>query len=282
MIQILLFLLALFLLPMNSRQTDSFKAMTFNIRYGMANDGDNSWKFRKQIVFDQINKENCDFIGLQEAMVFQIDEIINHCPGYQYIGITREIDPTQGEASPILYDTAKWVLVNGKTQWLSENINVPGSKSWNTSLPRIFTWAEFQHKTEGNRIVIYNTHYDHRSADARKNSSKTIIQYMHDHHAASNKVLLGDLNALENKEPITYLTQNQILPLKDAYRELHHDSSDQDATFYGWKTPVLGEGRRIDYIFYSGNILPVSARVSHFNKNQKYPSDHLPVIVEFK
>ena len=105
---------------------------------------------------------------------------------------------------------------------------------------------------------------------------------MHDRHAVFNMVLLGDLNALENKEPISYLTQNQILPLKDAYRELHHDSSDQDATFYGWKTPVPGEGRRIDYIFYSGNILPVSAHVSHFNKNQKYPSDHLPVIVEFK
>jgi len=282
MIQILILLQVLLFLPFNSIQNESIKTMTFNIRYGTANDGDNSWKFRKQIVFDQISEENCDFVGLQEAMVFQIDEIIENCPRYKYIGITREVNPTKGEASPILYDTLKWLLLNGKTQWLSENIDEPGSKSWNTSLPRIFTWAEFQNKSSGEKIVIYNTHYDHRSAEARENSSKTIVQFMHDHHLLSKTVLMGDLNALESQEPIIYLSQNKVHPIKDAYRAIYPDHSSKDATFYGWKVPVPGEGRRIDYIFYSGDIHPVSARVSHFNINQKYPSDHLPVIVEFK
>ena len=55
MIQILIFLSVLLFLPFNSKQNESIKTMTFNIRYGTANDGDNSWKFRKQIVFDQIS-----------------------------------------------------------------------------------------------------------------------------------------------------------------------------------------------------------------------------------
>jgi len=50
--------------------------MTFNIRYGRANDGENSWEYRKNLVFDVIRDSECDFIGMQEAMVFQIEEIL--------------------------------------------------------------------------------------------------------------------------------------------------------------------------------------------------------------
>ena len=49
--------------------------MSFNIRYGAANDGINSWENRKEFVYETIKREKYDFIGVQEALGFQIEFI---------------------------------------------------------------------------------------------------------------------------------------------------------------------------------------------------------------
>lgn len=282
MIPLLLFLISMISM-FSTRQSEHIpiKAMTFNIRYGTANDGNNSWEFRKGMVFEVIGNSKCDFIGLQEAMMFQIDEIIQNCPSYEYIGVTRNVDPTKGEASPILYNASKWKLLKGSTHWLSETPDIPGSKSWNSSFPRIFTWGRFQNIENKNEILIFNTHYDHRSAEARLNSSKVIIDYIFSMKNDMSTILLGDFNALEDQDPITYLTTNQILPLKDVYRSLHEVHSEKDITFYGWKEHKPGTGKRLDYIFSTGEIQPVSSEVVQYNIEGRYPSDHLPVKAEF-
>lgn len=283
MIYALLLIVNLFsLFPEMDSKQDTIKAMTFNIRYGKANDGENSWEFRKDLVFNVIRESQCDFIGMQEAMIFQIDEILAQCEAYQYIGITREVDPTKGEASPILYNASKWELIERKTQWLSETPDIPGSKSWKSSLPRIFTWGKFENKISKRRILIVNTHYDHRSADARHHSSMVIVEHMKKLKNGLSAILLGDFNAGEDQPPITYLTDNKVLPLKDAYRTINQKAEEKDMTFYGWKEHVPGTGKRLDYIFYTGEIKPLSCEVQNYNSEGKYPSDHMPVTAEFK
>ena len=46
--------------------------MTFNIRYGLADDGENHWVRRKELVFDAIADHAADVIGLQESLDFQL------------------------------------------------------------------------------------------------------------------------------------------------------------------------------------------------------------------
>ena len=48
------------------------RLLTFNIRYGLADDGDNSWPHRRDLVFGVLRNSSADFIGLQEALPFQI------------------------------------------------------------------------------------------------------------------------------------------------------------------------------------------------------------------
>lgn len=79
------------------------RIMTFNIRYGSANDGENHWKKRREMVFDVIRKQKSDVIGLQEALRFQIDEIRQALPMYAEIGVAREDGKINGEYSAILY-----------------------------------------------------------------------------------------------------------------------------------------------------------------------------------
>jgi endonuclease/exonuclease/phosphatase family metal-dependent hydrolase len=278
-----LFLIASMIVLMNSTTTENgqVKLISFNIRYGTAEDGTNSWDFRKAILFDFIEQEKADFLGLQEAMIFQIEEIIEKNPEYSYIGRTRQADGSSGEATPILYKPEYYELIRHETLWLSETPEVPESKSWDSSLPRIFTWAHFRRKKDDWNLIIYNTHYDHIGEKARFESSKVIVNHIYQHHKDKNIVLLGDFNAPENSDPVQYLTSNDKMPLQDSYRTLHKEKGEKDMTFYGWREHVAGTGRRIDYIFHAGNLKPVEMYVSNYNQANRYPSDHMPVVALF-
>ena len=113
--------------------------MTFNIRYGLANDGEDSWEFRKGMVMGVIVEHAPDLIGLQEALQFQMDEIRANFPEYGSIGIGR--DPGgEGEYAAILYLKERFMEVESDTFWLSETPEVP-STHWGNKHLRICTWA---------------------------------------------------------------------------------------------------------------------------------------------
>ena len=258
---------------------NSIKAMSFNIRYGTADDGENSWTHRKDLVFDVFRNYDCDFVGSQEALMFQIDEILKEVPAYTWSGRSRNEDPAKGEACPIFYLKDKWEVLESGTLWLSETPKQVASKSWNSSLPRIFTWGRFRNLENGIILYVYNTHYDHRSEDARKYSSSVILEHMKINTKGESIILTGDLNALENLPPVQKLISDPAITLIDTYREFYPTKSDKDGTFHGWKAnaPV----RRIDYVFNSIDLTIKSAEVIDFNKDGRYPSDHKPVYAEF-
>src|SRR4030042_4490462 len=58
------------------------RVMSFNIRYGSADDGENRWEKRMEMVFDLLRSHHSDVVGLQEALRFQIDEIRKAVPLY--------------------------------------------------------------------------------------------------------------------------------------------------------------------------------------------------------
>jgi endonuclease/exonuclease/phosphatase family metal-dependent hydrolase len=271
----------LFFLIMSPINPDEIKVVTFNIRYGAADDGSNSWTYRKKVLFDFIRDENADFLGLQEAMMFQIEDILQACTAYRYVGRTREADSTSGEATPILYKEKMYDLIGQGSLWLSDTPEVPASKSWDSSLPRIFTWAQFRRKKDSRDLIVYNTHFDHLGDTARIESSKLIVDHMIHHFKDRNIILLGDFNALEESAPIRNLTENENLRLLDAYRRLHPERKERDMTFYGWNEHLEGTGGRIDYVFYTGSLEPEEAFVSDYHENDHYPSDHMPVVVTF-
>ena len=152
------------------------RVLSFNIRYGLADDGDNSWPQRRELVFEAIRAGSYDFIGLQEALPFQIEEIQERLPGYGLLSRTREADPNEGEACAIFYRSSRWRLDPEQhgTFWLSATPEEPGSKSWDSSLPRIATWGAFISRQTDQQIYVYNTHFDHRGSAARLESAKLI------------------------------------------------------------------------------------------------------------
>ena len=114
--------------------------MSFNIRYGTANDGENHWTNRRDMLFALLRTQNPDLLGLQEALRFQIDEILAAVPGYAVVGVGRDDGKAAGEMAAILFRTTgssrgeRHVLVLG-------HAGDPGSKTWGNRITRIASWA---------------------------------------------------------------------------------------------------------------------------------------------
>ena len=52
---------------------DPLRVMSFNLRYGTANDGKNRWDLRKEAVAAVVQKLDPDILGVQEGLLFQLE-----------------------------------------------------------------------------------------------------------------------------------------------------------------------------------------------------------------
>ena len=256
------------------------KVMTFNIRYGLANDGTNSWPYRAHLVVETVRAFDPDLIGMQEVLLFQANWLRQQLPEYAFHGAGREDGKLRGEMVPIFYKTNRFALVRSGHFWLSETPEVPGSKSWDSSLPRMVSWVILRDLQTGTRFLYMNTHFDHRGPVARAASARLIRQWVKTHAPDLPILITGDFNSTEDDEPYQILVLGRGLPQKasrwiDAYRIIHPTPTGWEATYHGWKG--VQKGKRIDWIIHSPDFVPLEAQILHFQDSGHYPSDHYPV-----
>jgi endonuclease/exonuclease/phosphatase family metal-dependent hydrolase len=245
------------------------KVISFNIRYGTAEDGDNSWENRKQILFDLLMKEKADVIGLQEALRSQLDEIKSIFPFYAELGVGREDGKTEGEYSAILFLKNKFVIEDTGYFWFSDKPDEPGSKTWGNNVTRICTWVLLKDKAAKNDFYFYNLHLDHESQNSREKSVDQLLR-----HIQGKKypvIITGDFNAGEDNTAIKNILS---AGLTDSFRKLHPDEKEVN-TYHAFKGTV--EGDKIDFIFCSKEIKIYKSEILRTNKEGKYPSDHFPI-----
>jgi endonuclease/exonuclease/phosphatase family metal-dependent hydrolase len=261
------------------------RVMSFNIRYGTANDGANRWVNRRELVFDVLREHDCDVVGLQEALRFQIDEIREALPAYGEIGVGRDDGKTQGEYSGILYRTDRLKVTDSGTFWLSDTPEVPGSITWGNACTRICTWGRFVQKDSGRAFYHFNVHLDHRSQPSREKSVVLLGRRISDREHDDPVIVTGDFNAGESNPAVRYLkghlrmenedpAENPV-PLVDTFRLLHPQATGV-GTFNSFEGQRSGE--KIDYVFTQPGVEVLQAEILRDNKDGQYPSDHFPVV----
>ena len=257
------------------------KVMSFNIRYGAANDGENSWKHRDYLVLETIQNFGPDLIGYQEALKFQVDFLKQNLKGYGFHGIGRDKGTEEGEYVPVMWRTDRFELVDSGHFWLSETPEVPGSVSWDSSLTRMLSWVVLRDKQAvgwRKELVFANTHFDHRGRQARLESAKLIRQRAEQIMDEMPIILTGDFNTTEELAPYAALCKAEGFdgkPLVDAYRVIHPEASDSERSFGAW----VGrrDGKRIDWILHTDDFVTLNAAINYTQDNGRYPSDHYPV-----
>jgi len=255
-----------------------FKVMTFNIRWGGAADPPSLWSKRRDRVLKTIKASNPDVLGMQEAMLKQVNYLRDNMEGYVFFGAGRDNGKLAGEMCAIFYRSERYLRIGGGHFWLSEEPEVPGSYGWDARFPRMVSWLRLRDKKSGESMIVVNTHWDHSGKEARLNSASMMRERIPEIAEDDPVVILGDFNCTEDSEPYAELMatdENNFSWLIDAYRSVYPNRHEEETTYHGFRGKL--EGSRIDWVLHSPGFTVVDASIDRTHEGLKYPSDHYPV-----
>jgi len=260
--------------------TDPLAVMTFNIRYGTAKDGENHWTLRREMLFDVVRTESPDLLGLQEALASQIDEIVAAVPGYGVVGVGRDDAIRAGEFSAILFRKDRFRVADAGTFWFSDTPAAPGSKTWGNNITRICTWARFVDR-DGRAFYHFNLHLDHESQPSREKSTALLRERIEARaFPREPAIVTGDFNVGEKNPALATLVAGASPPFVDTFRVLHPQET-MVGTFSGFKFGNTN-GDKIDYVLVQPGTEVLSAAILRTSRNERYPSDHFPVVARLR
>ena len=270
------------LMAQSEKADDVFRVMTYNIRYAgnEETDGVNAWSKRKKLVASMISFNHADIVGLQEALLPQLNDLTKLLPGYSWLGVGRDDGKSKGEFSAILFRDDRFEVIKNSTFWLSETPDIP-SMGWDAAFTRVVTWAEIKDKETAQTFFIFNTHYDHMGETARINSSKLLKERIGEICQNLPVIVTGDFNTKATTEAYQILTDqtDSKLILYDAQSKSETEHHGSNVTFNGFGTSIE-PGNKIDFIFVTKDVEVLKHGVIDEVVDGRYPSDHMPVIAE--
>ena len=266
-----LILTAIILLPLATfakGEREGIVAMSYNIRYGTAEDGTNSWQYRYPASAMMLDDQRPDVVGMQEVLFDQFDYLGSVLDKYyKIIGVGRDDGKKEGEFMAVMYNTKTTKLQKWGTFWLSDTPET-ASKGWDGACNRCATWAVFKDKATGRKFFFVNTHIDHVGAEAQEKGVKLLA----DKIAELNKeglpvIVTGDFN-MEASNAF-------LAPMKDGFQNARSSAvvSDDHFSYNGW-----GRSQStIDYVWYKGFNCTRFETVTKPYYDRTFISDHFPV-----
>ncbi|MCE6989490.1 endonuclease/exonuclease/phosphatase family protein [Dyadobacter sp. CY323] len=273
--RITLCLLALFALSeIAFAQKNTINVATYNLRMNTEKDGVNAWPNRKEMVKGLIQFHEFDIFGVQEAFIGQLKDVAE-LTEYVYTGKGRDDGKEGGEHSSIFYKKDRFKLLKSGDFWLSETPDKPG-KGWDaTCCNRIASWGKFQDLASKKEFFFFNVHFDHQGVEARKQSGLLMVKKINEIAGKATVILTGDFNSTPETEQIKSI---QTI-LSDAHNVSKQKPYGPEGTFNAFKFDAPMQ-TRIDYIFVSKNVDVLKYGVLTDAREQRYPSDHQPVVAK--
>ncbi|MEW6130331.1 MAG: endonuclease/exonuclease/phosphatase family protein [Acidobacteriota bacterium] len=260
------------------KPSSDIRVMSFNIRYGTANDGENRWDNRKDFLVATIKAFDPDLLGTQETLAFQRDFLAKELPQYDVFGVGRDDGRERGEMTALYYKRERFEKLDGGHFWLSETPEQPGSKSWDTAITRMVSWVKLRDRRypKAKPLVFFNTHFDHRGEAARLESARLLRRRAAEMSKTCSVIVTGDFNAGEASEPYKALfgaDDKKPMLLRDSFRIAHPARSENEGTFSDFKAETT-TGARIDWIAISKEWQVIRADIDRAARNGRTPSDH--------
>ncbi len=165
---------------------------------------------------------------------------------------------------------------------------------------RTAQWVQFQVVGTRRELLHINTHLDHRIERARREGARLILQRLELFRKSDIPLIMtGDFNCNPDTAVYRFLQEQGFL---DIYRATNHmdreyaqtDKGDREYSntvhSYGWtKASSSGAKRegsmRFDWILFRHTtemLQPTSCEIIRDARPPLYPSDHYPILAEFK
>ena len=286
------------------------RVLSYNVRYDNRHDGHDAWYARRDGVADLVRFHRPDVVAFQEPLSGQRADLRERLPEYDLLGRGRKGNDA-GEGCPIGVRTDRWRAVDDGTFWLSETPGEP-STGWDATHPRIATWTRIRPRTETDGpaapadtpLLVVNTHFDHVSARARRESARLLRERIPELAAAGGedgdaapagspsegseripRVLVGDFNCTAGSDPHRILTGDDP---DSGTSDTLRDAAAAAAVRHGPRTSLtdfsrLIDGRRIDHVLISPAVeTEAFATLADRDDRGRFPSDHLPVLARLR
>ncbi|MBQ3904880.1 MAG: endonuclease/exonuclease/phosphatase family protein, partial [Eubacterium sp.] len=190
--------------------------------------------------------------------------------GYDNVIAYRDNSPLH-EACPVFYSTERFELTDKGSFWLSETPEEM-SKDWGAACYRICSYVILKDKTNNKQLVVFNTHLDHISDEARINGINVVLDKIKQFGGLPS-VIMGDFNADESSE--TYAAATELF-LDAKYQT---ENTDSGATYQQWGKKLDDEN--IDYFMISKTGIKVNEyKVVDTTYDGVYPSDHFQIMIK--
>lgn len=239
------------------------KIMTFNLRNAIADDGSNSWRYRRDFAVEYLLASNADIICMQEVVPTVKADLADALGSvYDTVGEGRMAEKRDDdEINLVAYKKSEFALLRKEHFWLSETPQAPGSR-YPTQLYWPRTCTHVRLKNKNGVYEVYATHLDNADPVARERGLELILQKAGD---AGKIFLCGDMNDVPH---------NVHKWVNGALADLTEEPS---YTYNGYGK----ERSKIDFIFASRAIKKLSDCVCVPEmRGDMYISDHFPLWVE--
>lgn len=251
-----------------------FSVMSLNLRFGLAEDGENSWRFRSKCFPELFKHHLTDFIAVQEANDFQIKFLSDILKDFDFIG-QRLPAPKFWQNNVIFYHRS-WRCLFPDHFFLSPTPDIP-SRFTDSRWPRQCTMGLFER--DHRRLIYVNTHFDFKP-DVQVKSAKIILSRLKRQPADLPVVLTGDFNSEPQGSCHRTFTgantdKNGNGPnFRDAFKK------PSSGTHHGFSGKSNDKGH-IDWILFRDGLTVVETEVIKTDFDGIYPSDHFPVRAVF-
>lgn len=270
---------------------------TYNVRGDFSSDrkSHNGWAQRCPVIVSLIRFHDFDFVGSQEVLPRQLENMLKQMPEYDCIPGGGPMDgKSGGEYNALFYNKERFALLERGMFWLSETPDVPGSKGWDAMFSRICSWGKFEIKgSDGKKTIhVFNLHMDHRGAKSREESAKLVLAKMRKIAGDGPAVLLGDFNVSHRAAPYAVLAGSGYLAdCFEAAPIKYHSNGTFNRFDLTRKTD-----ERIDHIFITKQLtaeryailgdcywIPQPGEAAAPGKGlARLPSDHFPVAAKLR
>jgi endonuclease/exonuclease/phosphatase family metal-dependent hydrolase len=256
--------------------------MTYNLKNGW---NFIQWEQRRDRLAEVIHAERPLLLGTQEGFSFQLRDLRDRLPGYDFVGDGRFSDLTD-EHVAIFYDTGRVTIVDSGTFWLAATHDLPGSKVEGEDLPRIATWVRCRIEGHDRELVMVNTHLTYQDIGLVVQTASLVEGIDRIAGRETDVILTGDFNQPRFTPTWQTVTAAGFVDAVDVAATVEGPRF----TFPDWRTwsdeeiAAVTADRRIDWIMYrpaDGQPVPTGThlRVVNTHTEPDPPSDHFPVVL---
>lgn len=248
-----------------------------NIRFDNPADGQNSWPLRRGLLAKTLLKHSPDIIATQEGRIQQLNELRDSLKTYDMVEQHRSWIGERMYPTIFLKKETFEYLGSGDI-WLSETPDIAGSRSFESTFPRLMTWVKVQLKDNKQNFLIINCHIDHMKTETRQEQIRVLateIKKFWDMQSAL--IIMGDFNESPDGQVRSILLK-EFPSLEDAWRKFNSIEETSHHAFTG----EMQNGERIDWIMVDKRLSILSSQLEKHSESGLYPSDHYPVICRIK